>query len=417
MTSLGKNVVWAFVANGVSTALAWAMLLALTKMASPEVVGLFALSQAVALPIHMFFTFKLRGVQATDHDSEFSDDKYRHFRILSAVASLFVTAAISLLLYSGESLLLITIMSLSYAIVLYREFYIAVLQKHERNDLVARSNFVQGSASLLLFLLGFAATKRLWVGISGIAIARLVVTLIYDRHLCRNLVARGAMRLTEALRNAGYRKRLAGLLGIGVPLGGVALLGTLFTSIPRLVLEKFVSLEAVGYYAALASLLGVLNLFVSSFGQSITPRLARLYSDRRGEFLRKFTVFFLVSMTVVVVLVVLSYLFSAPLLTFLFSSAYAAYSATFFKLMIAGALLAAFSLMNIALTAQRAFAVQLPIYLACSAVIFVTCILLVPRYGIDGAVYASAVCNLVGFLLCAGVFVRNARAEGPVALR
>jgi O-antigen/teichoic acid export membrane protein len=272
-------------------------------------------------------------------------------------------------------------------------------------------------ASLFLFLLGFAATKRLWVGISGIVIARLVVTSIYDRHLCRDLIAQGTININDSMRDVGRRKHLFGLLRIGAPLGGVALLGTLFTSIPRLVLERYVSLEAVGYYAALASLLVVLNLFVTSFGQSITPRLARLYSERRGEFLQKYTAFFLVCMVFVGLCLVLSYYYSAPLLTVLFSSAYATYSSTFFKLMIAGALLAAFSLMNIAITAQRAFAVQLPIYLACSAVILVSCILLVPRYGIDGAAYAYAMCNLVGFLLCVGVFVHNIRTEAPVVVR
>ena len=96
----------------------------------------------------MFFTFKLRTVQSTDHAAEFRDDEYRNFRVLSGAMSFVATAVLAILIYRGETYFLILILALSYSLVIYREFYVSVLQKHERNDIISLSTVIQG-------LLGF----------------------------------------------------------------------------------------------------------------------------------------------------------------------------------------------------------------------------------------------------------------------
>ena len=53
----------------------------------------------------------------------------------------------------------------------------------------------------------------------------------------------------------------------------------------------------------------------------------------------------------------------------LFTPNYATYHKTFFILMIAGGFMAAFSAMNIGISAQRVFKAQFPIYLVCAIVI------------------------------------------------
>jgi O-antigen/teichoic acid export membrane protein len=65
--------------------------------------------------------------------------------------------------------------------------------------------------------------------------------------------------------------------------------------------------------------------------------------------------------------------------------------------------------MNIAISAQRAFRIQFPIYAACTVVTLIASLALIPRLGLDGAVYAYILCNLTGLILTCIVYATNMR--------
>ncbi len=406
---LRRNIFWAFFANGAAAFLSWLMLVVLTKVAGVSEVGSFSLAQAVALPIHTFFTFKLRIVQSTDHAAEFSEDEYRNFRVLSAILNILTTAALALLLYQGRTYVLIIILSLGYSVVIYREFYVSVLQKHERNDIISLSTVIQGLFGLAFFVAGYLATRDLRVGVAGIFLSRLLSVIFVDRRLSRPFGYWGSRSLLKDLKESVSRRRFAGLFRIGIPMGGVALLSTLFASIPRLVLDKSVNTEAVGFYSALSSVVVVMSLFINSLGQSLTPRLSLICTRDKAEFGRKIRTLTLISILFAGACLVLSWFFGRELLTLLFTSEYALYQSAFFKLIVGGALLVLFSVMNIAISAQRAFRIQFPIYAACTVVTLIASLALIPRLGLDGAVYAYILCNLTGLILTCIVYATNMR--------
>jgi Na+-driven multidrug efflux pump len=79
--------------------------------------------------------------------------------------------------------------------------------------------------------------------------------------------------------------------------------------------------------------------------------------------------------------------------------------------MIAGAFLVSFSVMNMGISAQRSFSIQLPVYLICTITIFIGSIALVPKFGINGAAYAYAISNFSGFIFCFFVFIKNIKKD------
>jgi len=405
--ALGRNTFWAFFANGAAAFFSWLMLMVLTKVAGVTEVGLFGLAQAVALPIHTFFTFKLRIVQSTDHAAEFSDDEYRNFRVLSGFLNILFTAALAVLLSRGSTYGLILVLSLSYSVVIYREFYVSVLQKHERNDIISFSTVVQGVLGLAFFIGGYLATRDLIFGVAGILVSRLLSVLLVDRRLARPFSSWGRVSLWESLKNGVLRPQLLNLFRVGLPMGGVALLSTLFASIPRLVLDKSVSTEAVGFYSALSSVVVVMSLFINSLGQSLSPRLALIYRGDKKDFRNKIKTLSLISLAFVAACLALSWFYGRELLTLFFTREYAAYHASFFRLILGGGILVFFSIMNIAISAQRSFRVQFPIYLACTLVTLAASLLLIPRFGLDGAVNAYILCNITGLALSYLVYSAN----------
>jgi O-antigen/teichoic acid export membrane protein len=192
-------------------------------------------------------------------------------------------------------------------------------------------------------------------------------------------------------------------------MGGVALLNTLFASIPRLVLDRFVSTEAVGFYSALSSVVVIMSLFINSIGQSFTPRLSLIYTHDKEEFNKKIGILSLISLLFVGLSLFFSWFLGRELLTILFTSAYALYQPAFFKLIVGGGFLVFFSIMNIAISAQRAFRIQFPIYAVCAIVTLISSLMLIPRMGLDGAVYSYILCNIMGFMLTCLVYAVNMR--------
>jgi len=218
--SLKTNVFWAFVANGAAAGFSWLMLMVLTKVAGPSDVGLFALAQAVALPIHTFFTFKLRVIQATDHACEFTDDEYRTFRIISSFLNILMASLFSLFLYQGITLMLIVILSMSYSVVIYREFYISLLQKNERNDIISISTFFQGSLAIVFFVAGYFLFGGLSGSFIGILVSRIISVSLIDRRFSKNFGSWGNSSFFRYVSDDHHRRRLLRLFQIGMPMGG-----------------------------------------------------------------------------------------------------------------------------------------------------------------------------------------------------
>lgn len=69
--SLRQNFSWTFVGNVVYAACQWGMLVALTKLGTPEMVGQFTLGLAVTSPVFLFSNLQLRTLMATDAKQEY----------------------------------------------------------------------------------------------------------------------------------------------------------------------------------------------------------------------------------------------------------------------------------------------------------------------------------------------------------
>src|SRR6476660_1556484 len=79
--SLRSNFSWTFAGNVVYAACQWGMLSALAKLGNPELVGQFALALAVTSPVFMLANLQLRGVQATDAQSQYTFADYLRVRV------------------------------------------------------------------------------------------------------------------------------------------------------------------------------------------------------------------------------------------------------------------------------------------------------------------------------------------------
>lgn len=396
--TLKKNFMWAFIGNAISAFCMWLLLILLTKMDTVETVGSFGIAQAVGLPISMLLSLKLRVAQVTDARDEFDFGHYYALRIITSALAVLITAIVGFSVYEFDTAMIIVTLGLSYSIMTFREVFLAVLQKYERMDLIAVSGFFQGLFSLLLFGCFLWFTKNIVFAILGLIIARIIVLLSYDVPFSRRLLHKNGY--SKSIVPQWHLNMIWKLVKTIAPLGLVALLGTLFTSLPRLFLDKFSGREDVGYFVAMSSLLVAGTLIVAALTRSVSPRLAKYYAENIKAYKSLLLKLILIGIVLGVTGIIIAVSAGKLILTILFKPEYAEHSNVFVIIVMAGLLLILFSFMNVGLTAARKFAIQVPIYATCAIACCLCSLCLIPKFGMKGAAISLIVCYTIGLTGC-----------------
>lgn len=395
--SLRANFSWTLVGNVIYAACQWGMLTILVKLGDPEIVGRLSLGLAVTAPIFMLSNLQLRALQATETTGTL---QFADFAGLRLVATALAVLAAQIAAWAGgygpELAWTIAGLGLSRAVDSSSDVIQGELQRRERMDLLAGSMMLRGFFSVGALAAAFAWSGSLAWAVLGMAAANLVVFLAYDvRKLVQ--VHRGALRELWPRFEASAMRRI---LGDALPLGAVMMLISLNVNIPRYFIEASFGEYLLGIFAPLAQLVAAGGLVVNALGQSATPRLARLHAagDLSG-FKRILGIMLGLALLLCVAGVGLIYLVGAPILTLLYSAEYAEYTGLLYRFAVLAGVQFAGSFLGYGMTSARRYRVQLPLFLLATVVCSLGSWLLVPRLGLEGAIYAllaSALVQLCG---------------------
>lgn len=390
-----KNVLFAFLANLVNAGFSWIMLILIIRLGSKEDIGIFGLAQAIALPIHMFFTLKLRTIQLSDLDNKFQDTDYIGTRLYLALANLLFTIIIALIFYLDylNYMLAISALALSYSVAVFREYYISIYQSKELNKYFFLSNTIQGFISLLIFSITFYIFRNIVYSILFYSLSKFFL-ILFDGFLHKKISNTNSIYLISNFFTK--KNNFNELVKIGLPLGLTAVIAAFFSSIPRFQLEKYYGLESLGVFTTIMSLVVILNLFMSSFIQAMLPRVTKLYSNDLNLFKIVIIKMLLVMTILFGVFLLFINNFSFYILYFFFGDDYTTYQNEFFLAMISAVALCYFHFSNFLLNVQKTYKHQIYIYIASVIICFVSSFYLIPKYHIYGAIYSTLLCYLFG---------------------
>jgi len=405
--SLRTNFAWAFLGNGISAFCRWVLLVMLAKMADPGTVGLFALAQALSLPITRFLGLQVAIVQVTDARNEYDVPHYFAVKFLSAVLALAASTCVAFWKYAGHPVFpVILALSAGYGVFELEKVFLAVMQKNERMDRVAVSNTLQGLLTLALFGGLFLVSGQLFVAVLGLLAARLLVLCLNDYPTARRLLD-GSPNPTGRLTQFRPDRRVVHLAWTALPLGLVGGLQTLYTSIPRLSLEKYHGKEAVGYFAAMSSLLVAGTIMVTALTHSVVPRLARYYVSSIRAYILLLAKMVGIALMLGGTGILLALVLGRWILTVMFRPDYAEYHSEFVWITVAGAGLFVFSFVNAGLNAARRFRAQILVAAVACMVVLVTARAWIPAHGVMGGAWALLACYLAGTAACAAVLAHS----------
>jgi O-antigen/teichoic acid export membrane protein len=365
----------------------WAMVSVLARLATPEIVGQYALGVAVGTPILMLAQLNLRTVLATDVGCEHHFLEYRDIRVISLSAALLGITALGFLEHSAQDRIAVILVGLAQSIEWVADIYIGLFLRHEKMQRVAISLSMHGILSVTALAVVVAVTGQLVAGLLAVLIVRLLALFFYDA----TLASRGLLdRLGAPL--PGFRERSGKWLSItrtAFPLGVVLMIGSFTSNIPRYFIAHAMGSHALGLFSGVASLTTAANLLVNALGQAATPRLAKLHlaGDRTG-FGRMSAQMAGVGLALGLCTVAGSILCGHWILGVLFGAEYAAQTGVLLALSAAAGVGFIASLLGYAITAGRRFNQQMPIQIVSIAGSSLACLTLIPRCGLLGAAIA-----------------------------
>jgi O-antigen/teichoic acid export membrane protein len=383
--SVRNNFLWVLAGNTTYAASQWIMLILLTKLCAPEVVGQFSLGLALTAPIILLANMQLRSVQATDATGRYSFADYFTVRTVAVIIALAMIASIAHFGgYHASFSQVILALGLARAAECFSEVFIASFQRHERMDLVSYSLLLKSTLSLLAFGTVIYFTRSLVAAVWSLGAAWAAVLFLFDLPLGRRF----------AVQNGDHRwfsplSHWRSLAWMALPLGVASMLKTFEMSVPRYFIERHWGERELGLFAASASLTLIGIQVITALGQSATPRLADLQArGERKRFVALAVKLLTAGLTVGLAGLTVTFLLGRELLGLLYTADYAAHYAILLWIMAAAALGYLHSLLGTCLNALRVFRFRFPVHVVALTLLGAGCLYLGPSHGLRGITWA-----------------------------
>lgn len=402
-----KNFSWSFIGNFLYAFCQWLLLITITQLGSAEEAGIFSLGLALCAPFVLFINLNFAALQSTNLTAEFGFRPFAFIRILGNI--LFISVfAIYLFLsnYEFHIIIVLLLIAISKAIESMSDLYYGLFQYRERLDLVSKSTIIRGSLGTIFFAIGFLLTKSLSIAILCLTIIWLLNFLFFD--------LRYGQKMKEGLPKKLVKQHVTNILKISIPLGFVAFFASLNVNIPRITLEKYSTLEQLGYFSAVFYLVLINGRFMTAVGNTILPRLARLYEEKQmPQFFKivKLAVSLVICLSFVTI--ILCYFFGSTLLTFFYGKEYSHLTFLLILVMI-------YSLFNYlgyvfetALNAMKGYQFRFLNELSATAIIFASSICFIQLYGINGGAFALIIGSFVKCCVFYLLFFIRVRKDVP----
>ena len=381
-----KKAKWLVGGNFIFAFSQWVILIFFARMTNQENLGQYALALAIVTPIFAVGNLQLRPLYILDVNSE-QKYTYTHFYYLRLICSFIALACCLVLgLFFNVSILVLILVGLLKFFESYSDIIYAYYNAHDQTQLISKSLFLKGTISVLAVALGLYLFD-FYTALILFLVVYLVVWLFID-----NLYIQKTKEIKKMSLDLGIMKSA---IPMGISLGIV----TLQSNIPRLFLDQYASIEAVGIFTVLSYFIIVGSIFINSICQYLSPRLTHAWNHNRAYFKKLLFMALLVAGGLGLIAIFLSYFMGEFVLNLVYGAEYVAYTDAFVLTMVAGFILYLATVLGYTLTAIGFIKQQ--VYLFSIVLIFSVLVsyLCIPEYGIVGGIYTLIVSYLVQCVL------------------
>lgn len=387
--SLLLNTAWYAAGNASAAAAQFLVVLFLGRFGDAGILGQYSLALAICSPAFLFSECKLREVFAGDASGRFAEQEYFMLRISTAtlLAGSFVLGGIFLPGMEGFGKT-IAAMGMWKGFDSVADIGYGWFQRRRRMREIGLSMTLRNAAALIALVTGLTLLKDLTSGILLAAVGSGLVFIKLDLKAIRISLGMQARGCDEPWAKWPALGRLGALFRSAAPLGAVAGLTSLRVAVPKYFVGAYLGQRALGYFTAAYALPAIGTVLVSSFGQALLPQIAEAYNRRMKAVLGDIMRAMMGVSSIACAGILVSVFFGGDLLCIIYGSEYKKVHFELVGLSVAVGLTFACSILGISLTAIGAFRAQVPIYISTVLIVALGCVLLIPLYGLLGAVYA-----------------------------
>ena len=400
--SLRHNFSWTLLSNVIYGVSQWATIIALTKIGTPELVGLYTLGIAITNPILLLANLNLRSVQVTDTKGEYNFNDYFTLRIWTSLTGVTLILCLSFShFHVGTTGLIITLVGLNKSLEGVSDIFQGLLQQNERMDQVAWSVILRSLLSTFFVIGILYLTHNFILSLIGMILTNFFILFFYDITSVSNILTNRNIESSfqRSLKFSVNLAKLAKLAIYSLPVGILMMVLSLTLNIPRYFIEQYLGSRELGIFSAISypAIAGI--TFITALGQSALPRLSRYYTENNRNLFQRLLVK-MVGIGVILGTIGLasSILWGKVLLSTMYKPEYSEHSSVLLWLMGWIATLYVSTFLSYGVSAARYFKTSLVLSSILVIVMFWACLWLVPKYGMTGAAISLTIGGCVQLL-------------------
>lgn len=392
----------------------WLALVVLAKATDVQSVGVYALAQAICIPVAEIARLGLREVRATDVLDRFASSTYLSLRLASSGVAFAVMVLAGLLVADGRTAVLVVVLyAMTRMVELWSDILYAILQREERLDLVARSLGLLALASLGGLAAGLLITGSVLGAVAGQVVAYALVFAGYDLRVASVHVPDDTGE--GRLRPDWSATALAALARRTLPLAVATVLAMVSLHTTRLVVVGELGVEALGLFVPVTVLALAPGRILQAVGAAATTRLAVLHaSGHRREFVGLVGVLLGVTAALSSVGVAGTVLFGERLLGLVYTDAYRDQATVLTLVVVAAGLRFSAEMVQQAVVAAQRYWWLTGNFAANAVVAVVVSLVLIPPHGLVGAAGSLVVVAGVHLITVTVAAMANLPGQRPV---
>ncbi|WP_312157517.1 oligosaccharide flippase family protein [Acinetobacter variabilis] len=391
MWSLLNKAKWLLSGNILFAFSQWLMLIMFSHFSNPIQLGYYSYALAITAPIFMLSNLQLRPLVVADLNLErkFSFSEYLSLRLLTILFAIII----SLFFIDWKNnlaLSIVLVVVLIKASESVSDIIYAYYNANKKTKFISRSLTFK---SVLVILLSFCVLY-----LTHNIVYSLIVTLI------GYLLVLGLLDIRKNINHfkkiSFFNKNLKKIVQMGLPLGIAVMLISLQTNIPRYFLEYYSSVELVGVYTILYYFIIIGGIVINSVCQYLSPYFSEFYRDLKIDDLKK-TIrnAFLIALCLGLIGLVASLFLNNFIINIVYGSSYIIYSYLLPYIMIAGIFTYLSVVNGYLLTSLKLLKIQMPIFLVLVCLTILYSYVLIPTYGLIGAIYTTILSTVSQFLI------------------